>query len=262
MLDSVWLMVGVGWPIVFVLMTVLWFIAVAHKNAGYVDLGWVLGLIIMASVCAIYGPGYPIRKLFMLAMVALWGARLSSLLIQRFLKDQREDSRYQKIRQQWAAKADFNFFFFFQFQGLLDVVLATPFVLASLNSHYRLSGFELLGTLIWGVGVLGESLADEQLREFKANPQNKGKTCQAGLWYYSRHPNYFFEWLVWLGYFVFALGSKFGWVSAISPLLMLYFLLNVSGVPLAEEQSLKSRGEAYREYQRTTSKFVPWMKRK
>ena len=261
-MNSVLFMVTVGLSLVVVMMLVLWLISILTKNAGYVDLGWVLGLVILASVYTIYGPGYPIRKLLILSMVALWGARLSSLLIQRFLRDQREDSRYQKIRQSWGARANFNFFFFFQFQGLLDVLLSVPVLLACFNVDYRLSIFELLGLSTWVVGILGESLADEQLRTFKMNPANKGKTCQSGFWYYSRHPNYFFEWLIWVGYFIFALGSPWGWLSVISPLIMLHFLLNVSGVPLAEEQSFKSRGEEYRAYQRTTSVFVPWFKKK
>lgn len=104
-------------------------------------------------------------------------------------------------------------------------------------------------------------LADRQLARFRADPANKGKVCQAGLWNYSRHPNYFFEWLVWVGYAVFALGSPWGWLGLIAPALMLHFLLNVTGIPMTEELSLKSKGDAYRAYQRTTSAFVPWFKK-
>jgi steroid 5-alpha reductase family enzyme len=114
---------------------------------------------------------------------------------------------------------------------------------------------------LWLIGIAGESVADYQLKQFKADPANKGKTCDAGLWNYSRHPNYFFEWLIWVSYFVFALGSPFGWVSLIAPLLMIYFLLKVTGIPATEEQALKTKGEAYRRYQQTTSAFIPWFKK-
>ena len=101
----------------------------------------------------------------------------------------------------------------------------------------------------------------DELKAFKADPANHGKVCQNGLWNYSRHPNYFFEFLLWVGFFIAALGSPWGWITLICPLLMLHFLLNVTGIKLSEEYSLKSRGDAYRAYQRSTSAFVPWFKK-
>jgi steroid 5-alpha reductase family enzyme len=97
-----------------------------------------------------------------------------------------------------------------------------------------------------------------QLSLFKAQPAAKGRVCDFGLWKYSRHPNYFFEWLVWIAYFVFALGSPWAWVGLVSPLLMLFFLTRMTGIPPAEARALASRGDAYRDYQRRTSAFIPW----
>ena len=114
---------------------------------------------------------------------------------------------------------------------------------------------------IWFIAVAGEGVADWQLKQFRSRPENKGKICQSGLWNYSRHPNYFFEWLVWVGFFVFAWDSPFGCFTVLCPALMLFFLLRVTGIPLTEELSLKSKGDAYREYQRTTSAFVPFFKK-
>lgn len=108
------------------------------------------------------------------------------------------------------------------------------------------------------VALAGEALADRQLAAFKADPGSRGRACRAGLWRYSRHPNYFLEWLVWVAYAAFALTSPWGWTSAYAPLLMLFFLLRVTGIPMAEEQALRSRGADYREYQRTTSALFPW----
>ncbi|HEX3730690.1 MAG TPA: DUF1295 domain-containing protein [Opitutaceae bacterium] len=112
-----------------------------------------------------------------------------------------------------------------------------------------------------GSRLFGEGLADSQLSAFKADPAHRGQVCRAGLWRFSRHPNYFFEWTVWVGYFVLACGSPGGWIGVISPAAMLWLLLRVTGIPMAEQQSLRSKGEAYRQYQRTTSAFVPWFPR-
>jgi steroid 5-alpha reductase family enzyme len=108
------------------------------------------------------------------------------------------------------------------------------------------------------IAVGGEALADFQLHRFKADPANRGKTCRAGLWNYSRHPNYFFEWLVWCAYALYACASPGGWAGLACPLLMFYFLFRVTGIPLTEAQAVKTKGEDYLDYQRTTSVFVPW----
>jgi hypothetical protein len=98
-----------------------------------------------------------------------------------------------------------------------------------------------------------------QLKAFKADPANKGRTCRQGLWAYSRHPNYFFEWVMWLSYFLLALAAPYGWATFYAPLLMLFFLLKVTGVKYTEEQCLRSRGEEYAKYQREVPMFIPWI---
>ena len=121
---------------------------------------------------------------------------------------------------------------------------------------------EWVGIALWLFAVAGESLADYQLKQFKADSANHGQVCQIGLWHYSRHPNYFFEWLIWLSFFSFALGSPWGILTVYCPALMLYFLLRVTGIPMTEDLAVKTKGEEYRQYQRTTSKFVAWLRRK
>ena len=111
------------------------------------------------------------------------------------------------------------------------------------------------------IGLIGESTADAQLAAFKRNPANKGGVCDAGLWRYSRHPNYFFEWLIWIAYAVFALASPYGWIALAMPVLMLHFLINVTGLKATEEQALRTKGERYRLYQARTSGFIPWIPR-
>jgi len=153
-------------------------------------------------------------------------------------------------------------FGFFQLQAFSVVVLAAAFALACLNPAPALQPLEIAGAILWLVAFGGEALADAQLAAFKRDPANQGAVCSRGLWHYSRHPNYFFEWLIWVAYFVFALASPLGWIAAIGPLSILFLLLRVTGIPLTEEQAIRSKGAAYRRYQATTSAFIPWFPKK
>ncbi|MBC7864198.1 MAG: DUF1295 domain-containing protein [Bacteroidia bacterium] len=116
--------------------------------------------------------------------------------------------------------------------------------------------------VLWFLCICGEGLSDLQLKLFKKDPANKGKVCQKGLWNYSRHPNYFFQLMIWVSVLIFALGSKYGWIAVVCPLSIGYLIFKVTGIPMTEEQALRSKGEAYKEYQRTTSAFIPWFKKK
>jgi steroid 5-alpha reductase family enzyme len=130
------------------------------------------------------------------------------------------------------------------------------------NPSPELSPIEYLGAALWLLAVSGEIASDVQLSRFKADPRNKGKTCRAGLWNLSRHPNYFFEWLIWMAFALFALASPYGYLGLLSPALILFFLFKVTGIPATEAQALRSRGDDYRRYQETTSAFVPWFPRR
>ena len=144
---------------------------------------------------------------------------------------------------------------------MLCIVLGVPFLLAAENRGPAFSLLEYAALVLWVVAIAGEIAADVQLNAFKSNPANRGKTCRAGLWNYSRHPNYFCEWLIWVCFSLFALDSTYGYLALISPALMLYFLFKVTGIPATEAQALRTRGEEYRRYQQTTSAFVPWFPR-
>ncbi|NIR52747.1 DUF1295 domain-containing protein [candidate division KSB1 bacterium] len=255
-------MVATAFASVSLVMFVLWLVHLRIKNAGIVDIGWAGNFALIAIIYYLMGGGYETRKLLIAAMALLWSLRLTGYLFVRVVGHE-EEGRYRQLRREWRGKnVDLRFLFFFLFQGVLNVVLALPLLLACVNPEPHLSIFEFVGFGLWAVALLGESLADRQLQKFKANPANKGKVCRVGLWKYSRHPNYFFEWLIWVAFFVFALPSPFGLTALVSPLLMSYFLFKVTGIPATEEQSLRSKGEAYREYQRSTSMFVPWFPKK
>ncbi len=252
---------SIAWGVAALMMLLLWWVQVRLKNAGYVDIGWVFGLGISAIIYTISLNGLFLRKAMLCVMALLWTARLGLFLIKRVVGDPKEDRRYAKIRVEWRVHQDIKFFFFFQFQALLDIVLSIVWIPSMLNSSTHIHSLEWLGVVCWIIGFVGEAQADCQLKTFKTDASNKGKTCQVGWWKYSRHPNYFFEWLMWVAYFIFALASPYGWTGLIAPVLMYYFLMHISGVPLAEAQSLKRRGDEYSLYQQTTSMFVPWFKK-
>jgi steroid 5-alpha reductase family enzyme len=252
----------ITYAVLFTMMSILWVIGMRMKNAAVVDVGWGLGFVFVVVVALFTIERLALRNLLIAGLVSLWGARLAwHLLTDRIMGGRPEEGRYVDIRARWKTNLPLKFFLFYQCQAILIIVLSLPMYLIALNPQPALSFIEWLGILVWFIGVTGESVADRQLKKFKDNPSNKGLTCQVGLWRYSRHPNYFFEWVIWVGYFVIALAAPYGWLAIISPAVMLYVLVRVTGIPLTEAQALRSRGEAYRKYQRTTSAFVPWFRK-
>jgi steroid 5-alpha reductase family enzyme len=243
-------------------MLVLWLIHLWIRNAAIVDVGWAAGLGMLALYYAEAAPGYPPRKWLLAWMAGFWGLRLAAYLLLARVVGHSEEGRYVQLRKDWKNHLALRFLFFFEFQALLVVVLSLPFLIACLDTRAPLGLPEKFAAGIWLVSMIAEAIADQQLNAFKKKPENRGKTCRAGLWRYSRHPNYFFEWMVWVAYAVFALGSPWGWLGLISPALILYFLLDATGIPATEAQALRTRGSEYRQYQRTTSTFVPWFPKK
>lgn len=259
-LNSIVTLALLGAASVTALMLILWLIHLRTGNAAIVDAGWAGGLAILGVLYSALGGGYWLRSAILAAMTGIWGLRLAIYLLMTRIIGHPEEGRYQELRRQWKTNIRFKFLLFFEFQALLCVVLAVPFLIAARNPAPRISILGWAGVAIWIIAMAGEIAADDQLNKFKADPSNKGRTCQAGLWRYSRHPNYFFEWLIWMGFALFAVTSPGGWWGLISPALILYFLLRVSGIPATEAQALRTRGEEYRRYQRTTSAFVPWFR--
>jgi steroid 5-alpha reductase family enzyme len=246
-----------------VIMALVWLWSYQIKNAGVVDIFWSYNFPVIAIILFLFAPGFETRKILLCGMVVVAGLRLGTHLAIRIFKHLREEEpRYKQIRQEWGANADKKMFGFFQMQAISNVLLAIPFFISTMNTRQELSPFEYAGVVLWLISVSGEATADQQLASFKKDPANKGKVCDTGLWNYSRHPNYFFEWLMWFSYFVFALASPYGYLAIISPAIILYLLLKVTGIPMTEQQSLRTKGEAFKKYQQTTSVFVPWFKKK
>ena len=246
-----------------VLMLLIWRLALRINNLGIVDIAWSLAFASISIFFAAITSGSASRRWLIAGMVSFWSLRLGTHLYIRVMGHHpREDVRYQELRAKWGKNLKAQSLLFFQIQAVTIVLLSVPFLLTCLNLHGGMTLFEYAGAAIWLIAVGGESLADWQLKQFKANSANKGRVCQQGLWHYSRHPNYFFEWLIWVAYFVFALGSPWGWVTIYCPAAMLFLLLRVTGIPMTEELAVKTKGDEYRDYQRTTSAFVPWFRRK
>jgi steroid 5-alpha reductase family enzyme len=232
-------------------------------NYGVVDIAWSYAFGAVALGYVLLGRGWFVRRALIGALVLVWSLRLGTHLLIRVSRHHpEEDTRYRQLRKDWAARFHWKMAGFFQLQALSVVLLSLPFLLACRNPAPALGGWEIAGTALWLLAITGEALADAQLAAFRRDPANRGQVCSAGLWRYSRHPNYFCEWLVWVAYFAFACGSPWGWVSVLSPACILWLLLRVTGVPMTEAQSLRNRGDAYRAYQRTTSAFFPWFPRR
>jgi steroid 5-alpha reductase family enzyme len=232
-------------------------------NYGFVDVVWSYAFAVLAAFYALAAQGWPMRRALIAAMVAVWSLRLGTHLAVRVAGHHPvEDSRYVQLRRDWAGVFHAKMFGFFQLQAVSVVILGVAFLFIAQNPAPRLHALEFAGATLWLLAISGEALADAQLAAFKRAPANKGGVCNVGLWRFSRHPNYFFEWLIWVAYFVFALASPWGWLAIVGPAGILFLLLRVTGIPMAEQQSLRSRGDAYRRYQETTSAFVPWFPKK
>ena len=244
------------------LMILLWLRQYRTRNASSVDVAWAAGVGILAVVYAVYADGYLPRRLLVGVLAAAWSFRLAYyLLTDRVLKASAEDGRYQMLRLSWGPRAQRNFFLFYQAQALFVFAFALPLYAASIAPHPALTVWDYLGIAVWLISVIGETTADRQLARFRRAPDSRGRTCRTGLWRYSRHPNYFFEWLHWWTYVLLAAHSPWWWASLLGPAFMLYLLFYVTGIPYTEKRALASRGDDYRAYQRTTSVFIPWFPR-
>ncbi len=252
-MDNLWL-----WLVSLMLVaTVMWYHQLRTVNAGWVDVFWAWATGITGIVFLFSGEGALVPRLAAGLLLVVWSLRLGGHIFQRVRHESREDGRYAAMREALGEKAQPVFLVFFWGQALLALGFALTFKVIGEQQQWHaltvMTGFGL-GLL----AIAGEGLADRQLSNFKANPGNKGVTCRSGLWRYSRHPNYFFEWLHWISYPLIAIGASGATWLWLLPLAMFLFLWFVTGIPYTEKQAIKSRGDDYRDYQRTTSAFFPW----
>ncbi len=228
-------------------------------NADTVDIAWTLGIIVCALVYLLLVSA-PINNIIMLLIFpVIWYARLLYHLIVRYDVNH-EDSRYQNLRAHWDENTQTKFFVFFQFQAILSVLF-------SLTAYWLLISpavniLQMVLALVLGLTALfGVSISDHQLYQFKKK-HPKTEVCDVGLWGYSRHPNYFFEWVHWFVYPILLWHTNYFWWSLVIAMVMLVFLLKLTGIPLSEQQAIKKRGQAYIDYMNKTNSFIPWKVKK
>ncbi|MFZ0430789.1 MAG: DUF1295 domain-containing protein [Acidobacteriota bacterium] len=247
---------------VLALMLVVWLVQLRTRDAGLVDVAWSASVGMMAIFAAWTSDGDAARRALLGLLAGLWSLRLAVYLLRNRVIGHAEDARYRELRERWGRAAGKNMLVFFLFQGVLVMVLGLPFLVVAHSPSPGPTTFDLTGLALGLAAVFGESLADRQLARFRSEPANRGRTCRVGLWKYSRHPNYFFEWLHWWAYVLLGLSSPWWAVTLVGPVLMLFLLFKVTGIPATEQRALISRGEDYRHYQETTSPFIPWFPRR
>lgn len=251
-------LVMTAWAASAILMLVLWLIQRVQRNASIADVGWCVGLGLVATWYAAVAYGDQNRRWLVAVMASVYACRLGFYILVNRVLGKPEDQRYQRLRGEWGNQEQIRMFFYFQLQAMAVAAFSIPFLVVMQNPRPTFSLWELVGVLVWVTAVVGEAMADWQLATFRSKTWNRDRVYRDGLWRYSRHPNYFFEWLHWWAYVVMAMGLP-GWgLTLIGPILMGWALLKVTGIPLAEAQAVRTRGDEYRAYQRTTSAFIPW----
>ena len=254
---------GIGFGFSFVLLSIAWLVYLKTDNAAIIDVFWGPSLVIYAYLNLNAFGQLGDKEILVLALVTLWAFRLSNFLFFYRVYKKEEEGRYRKLRELWKTNIPLKFFLFFQSQNLFNFFLAFTFAGISL-SEMQVGLVSYLGTALVLLGILGETVSDFQLERFKKMKDKPGRVCRIGLWNYSRHPNYFFESIVWLGFATFAFDSGLRVVALalVGPALILFTLFKVTGIPATEAQALRSKGEEYEKYQKEVSVFIPWFQKK
>lgn len=240
-------------------LIVLWFFYLWKKNPGVVDLGWAIGLTLMGLTHNLVLGSLTTLKFLTSVLVLLWGLRLGGYLFWTRLRLGKKDARYESLQQKQKIPASVFFLIHYLIQACFQAVVGFVFIFAAQSSVFK-SIYVTAGLILWCVGYAGSIVADAQLHQFRKNPANRGKVCHIGVWNYSRHPNYFYEILLWSGFAFIGLPTHLGWFGFISPITLLLTMRFITG-PISERQSLKSKPDTYRQYQETTSMIVPWFKK-
>lgn len=241
------------------IMAAAWAVIIRTGKSGWADTFWTASIGIVGATAALIPlDAAPItaRSMIVAALVAFWSLRLATHIARRTIAGG-DDPRYAQLRDEWGDRYRGQLFIFLQIQAAAALVLVIAIIAASRNAA-ALGFGDALGILIALIAIAGEAISDAQLKAFSAN---NGKVCDVGLWSLSRHPNYFFEWLYWVSYVVigvsFSVPYPWGWVPLAAPLMMYWLLVHVSGIPLLEAHMLRTRGEAFADYQRRVSAFWP-----
>jgi steroid 5-alpha reductase family enzyme len=253
---------GIGALAILAFMTILWIVSLILRDSSIVDIFWGPGFVLANWVYFALTPeGSPARKGLMSVLVTVWGLRLGLYILWRNW-GKGEDFRYRKWREENGARWWWwSFFQVYLLQGFLLWIISAPLLAAQISATpAQLTILDYAAILVWAVGFFFEAMGDLQMARFKANPANKGRVLDSGVWRYTRHPNYFGDAAQWWGYYLVAAAGGGFW-TVFGPILMTTLLLRVSGVALLE-RTLKETKPQYKEYVETTSAFVPWFPKK
>jgi steroid 5-alpha reductase family enzyme len=251
-----------GLLLIVVFVTFVWMLSVYLKNASIVDIFWGLSFVLVSGFYFIVTPDLTIRKIITMALVAIWGLRLSMHIFLRNM-GKPEDYRYQEFRKNYGEKRYwwFSYFQVFLLQGSLVWLISAPLLAINYYSSNNSFGvLDILGILIWMIGFTFEAGGDWQLVRFKNNPANKGKLLTTGFWKYTRHPNYFGDAAVWWGFAVLSIASGC-YLPVLSSVLMTWLIVKVSGVSMLE-RTMKNTKPGFEDYIKRTSAFIPWFPKK
>ncbi len=241
------------WLLIIIIMLGVWLFYRILNNPTVVDVGWTAGLVISGFIY-LFANAFNARLCLIAALLLIWGLRLGGFLFQTRLRKGVVDKRYVELSANWKIAKSLGFFLNFQLQGVFVMLVSLPFLWIGSDASAQLNWLDAIAVILILFAILAESVADYQLYAFQQS-KNPG-VCNKGLWQYSRHPNYFFEWCVWLGFSLFALNSWPGLFALISPLTLYLIMTKITG-PITEKGSLASRGDAYVAYQRNTPMFFP-----
>jgi steroid 5-alpha reductase family enzyme len=248
--------------VVVIFFTLIWGISVYLKDASIVDIFWGAGFILVSAFYFLITEAFYARKIIMLAMVLIWGLRLSVHIMWRNMGKE-EDFRYREFRKRYGEHRYWwvSYFQVFLLQGFILWLVSAPLLAVQyFTRDGNISILDYISVGIWLTGFLWESVADWQLLRFKSKAENEGIILKTGLWKYSRHPNYFGDALVWWGFGLLGVASG-SYISLLSPVLMTYILIKVSGVSLLEKSLMRTK-PGYLEYKKTTNAFIPWIPKK
>jgi steroid 5-alpha reductase family enzyme len=245
-------------------MALAWVVAIRTGRSGSIDAIWSLA-VGMGGIAGSLAPfndtdAISARQWLVAGLAAVWSLRLGIHIAARTMRGW-DDPRYRQLHAEWRGNFRPKLFRFLQIQAAAAVVLVVTAVTAAHRPALDLGFGDLLGVVVFLVAIVGEAIADEQLSHFGTTPENEGKVCDVGLWRFSRHPNYFFEWLTWVAYALIAIDFSgvypWGFMALAGPILMYWLLVHVSGIPPLEAHMLRSRGDRFREYQRRVNAFWP-----
>ena len=239
------------------LMSAVWIVYRVLQNPSVVDVAWPIGLMIAGLLYLRSAEPMTLRIDIISVLLVIWGMRLAGYLYLSRIRKNHIDKRYQALSDTWRIAKPLGFFLNFQLQGLLIFIISISFFFASVDQPPTMSNVDFLAICITIIGIIGESIADMQLQFFKKTHQQA--VCNVGLWRYSRHPNYFFDWLTWCGFALFGFHHAIGYLSVLSPVCLYIIFTRITG-PMTELGSIESRGIAYKAYQKITPMFFPWVR--